>query len=161
MVDLGSGAGYFALKLSRTVGSRGEVIAVDIRRLPLAFLRIRALLQRRWNLRIVRSEPNDPHLPLGSVDAILIANTYHELNNRRMILARAFQALRSGGRLVIVDRGPEEATEGDAAGGHHELPLAMAESDLLEAGFDLVSRAGRFIDRPPDEPWWLVAVRKP
>jgi ubiquinone/menaquinone biosynthesis C-methylase UbiE len=30
VVDLGSGAGYFALKLSPIVGERGEVLAVDI-----------------------------------------------------------------------------------------------------------------------------------
>jgi predicted methyltransferase len=35
VVDLGSGSGYFALKLSDLVGTRGEVIAVDLRRFSL------------------------------------------------------------------------------------------------------------------------------
>jgi ubiquinone/menaquinone biosynthesis C-methylase UbiE len=161
VVDLGCGARYFTLELSRTVGDRGDIIAVNVRTLPLIFLRIRALLQRRWNITIVRGEPNDPQLPLGTVDAILIANTYHELTNRDMILAQTFRSLRSGGRLVIVDRGPEEAVEAGARSGHHEVPLAMAETHLLKHGFEIVSRVGRFIDRPPDEPWWLVVARKP
>src|SRR5262245_23786049 len=45
VIDFGSGAGYFALKLSDVVGDKGKVVAVDIRSLSLLFLRMRALLQ--------------------------------------------------------------------------------------------------------------------
>ena len=38
VADLGSGAGYFALKLSPIVGKKGQVLAVDIRKLSLSFL---------------------------------------------------------------------------------------------------------------------------
>jgi hypothetical protein len=44
VVDLGSDAGYLALKLAPIVGLRGSVLAVDVRRLPLLILRMRALL---------------------------------------------------------------------------------------------------------------------
>src|SRR6185369_3439663 len=43
VADIGSGAGYFSLRLSRAVGPAGKVLAVDIRKLPLAFLWARAL----------------------------------------------------------------------------------------------------------------------
>src|SRR5262245_29276821 len=33
VVDLGSGAGYFSLKLSDAVGASGKVVAVDLRKL--------------------------------------------------------------------------------------------------------------------------------
>jgi len=42
VTDLGCGSGYFSLKLSRNVGPRGRVLAVDIRDLPLFVLRVRA-----------------------------------------------------------------------------------------------------------------------
>lgn len=160
VVDLGSGAGYFALKLARTVGSQGEVIAVDIRRLPLVFLYIRAALQRQWNLQIVKTEETDPQLPKGVVDAVLIANTYHELTDRRLILDRAYQALRPGGRLVILDRGPRDAAAFHADASEHELPMATVEADILAHGFKVVAREDPFIDRPPDEPWWLIVASK-
>ena len=45
----------------------------------LAFLWIRALLGRHWNLHVIRGETEDPHLPAGPVDAVLVVNTFHEL----------------------------------------------------------------------------------
>jgi SAM-dependent methyltransferase len=38
VVDLGSGAGYFSLKIAPRVGPTGRVLAVDLRRESLAFL---------------------------------------------------------------------------------------------------------------------------
>ncbi len=45
VADLGSGSGYFALKLSPIVGARGRVLALDIRQVSLFFLWIRAVLR--------------------------------------------------------------------------------------------------------------------
>jgi predicted methyltransferase len=162
VVDLGSGAGYFALKLSPIVGPGGQVLAVDIRRLPLAFLWVRALTQSRHNLHVVYGDPDDPRLPTGNVDGVLIANTYHELADREAILNRALRALRPGGRLVIVDRGAEEAYESQRQGeAHHELSPAVAEDELRQRGFDILSRQDRFIDWRGTELWWLIIARRP
>lgn len=38
------------------------------------------------NVSIVHGAPDDPHLPAGGPDAMLIVNTYHELQNPRAIL---------------------------------------------------------------------------
>jgi len=78
VVDFGSGAGYFALKLSPVVGKRGSVVAEDIRRESLVFLRMRAFVRSPRNLRTVRGEIDDPRLAAGFADAVLIANTYHD-----------------------------------------------------------------------------------
>jgi ubiquinone/menaquinone biosynthesis C-methylase UbiE len=157
VVDLGCGAGYFALKLSRAVGDQGSVVAEDIRRLPLTFLWIRAVLDGRHNLHVVHGAPDDPRLAVGSADAVLIANTYHELSDRRTILDQVSRALRTGGRLVIVDRG--EGAAGEAQ--HHELSPAVAEDELRRYGFEIVSRQDRFIERSDAEQWWLIVSRKP
>src|SRR5689334_22585344 len=78
-VDLGCGSGYFAMKLFPIVGTRGRVFAVDIRRTSLFFLWTRAFLRAERNINVIHAQPDDPHLPRGAVDAVLIANTYHEL----------------------------------------------------------------------------------
>jgi len=101
------------------VGPQGRVLAEDIRGLPLLFLRLRALLLNQHNVTIVRGEPDDPHLPAEGVDAILVANTCHELTDTGPILDHVFRALRPGGRLVVVDPSP-------ARGGRYRIVAKKA-----------------------------------
>ncbi len=163
VVDLGSGAGYFALKISPRIGSRGQVLAVDIRKLSLSFLWIRTAFRSPHNIRVIASQEDNPHLPSAAVNAVLIANTYHEFRNPRQMLDYVFQSLRPGGRIVIVDRGPRPVnTEPprEVARGH-DIPLSAVEKEVRQTGFDIVDRQDRFIDRPGDDPWWLLVARKP
>src|SRR5262249_9472730 len=90
VVDLGCGSGYFAVKLSRAVNSGGAVFAVDIRRLPLRFLWVRSLIRRQNNIRTELGEPDNPHLPSNTFNAVLIATTYHEFDDPNVILSQAF-----------------------------------------------------------------------
>jgi SAM-dependent methyltransferase len=164
VVDLGCGAGYFALKLSPLVGTHGQVLAEDIRRESLAFLWIRRFLRNARNVRVIRGDPDDPHLPPWPVDAVLIANTYHELDRRSALLGLLFHAMRSGGRLVVVDRGPRQSVEGNhvSAAMRHDLRPGAAADEIQQARFELVSRDDRFIDRPGEEDiWWLLVAKKP
>jgi ubiquinone/menaquinone biosynthesis C-methylase UbiE len=103
VVDLGCGSGYFALKLSSEVHSAGTVYAVDIRRLPLMLLWVRALIRHQSNIKAVLGKTDNPHLPSGAAHAVLIANTYHEFANPVAMLDQVVQSLVPGGRLVIVD----------------------------------------------------------
>jgi predicted methyltransferase len=157
VVDLGSGAGYFALKLSPAVGQRGQVLAVDLRRLSLFFLWTRSRLRGQHNVHVIVGEEDDPRLPTGTVDAVLICNTYHEFSNPELILNRVFRSLRPGGRLVVVDR----AARANEAQHAHEAPLVVVEGELRNQGFEIVSHDDSFIDRPGDDLWWLVIGGKP
>lgn len=162
VVDLGSGVGYFALKLAESVGRRGRVLAVDVRRFPLLFLRMRAVLRGRSNLEIVHGEADDPHLPAGGVDAILVANTFHELEDPGAVLSRSREALRSGGRLVVVDPSPGAGEAGSPRrGAHHHESSVSAEARLRQAGFEIVRRDDKFIDAPSHGCWWLIVARRP
>jgi predicted methyltransferase len=159
VVDLGCGSGYFTLKLSLSVGEGGRVIAEDIRRLPLGFLWFRTVRRRANNVTIVHGAPNDPHLP-ERVNAILIANTYHEFTDSQAILSHVHQALVPAGQLVVVDREPKPADIGPM--GDHGIPAMRVENELRQVGFEIVSRQDHFIDKDPDnETWWLVVARKP
>ena len=158
VVDLGSGAGYFALKIAPRVAPGGRVLAVDLRRESLAFLWMRAMRRGYWHVHVIHGEVGDPELPAGPVDAALIANTYHELTAAPAILNALHATMRPGARLVVVDR----ASRGDVAAGHHEMDAASAEREVTEQGFELVSQDARFIDRPGDEDiWWIAVFRKP
>jgi len=160
VVDLGCGAGYFTLKLAAIVGSRGEVLGVDLRRVSLFFLRIRAPMRNLHNINIIVGTADDPHLPVERVDAVLIANTYHEFTHPHLMLDHVWRSLHRGGRLVIVDRGPRKETEGSVAHGH-ELQPERVEVELRRKGFELLSRDDHFIEQRGDEPWWLMVARRP
>jgi len=161
VVDLGAGSGYFALKLSPAVGKGGRVLAVDLRKLSLFFLWTRALLGGRRNVHVMIGEEDNPRLPTGSVDAVLICNTYHEFSHPEVILKDVYQSLHGGGRLVVVDRTPRP-TETDNS---HEVPRSVVEGNLRETGFEIVSQDDHFIDRPVNgqgnDLWWLLIARKP
>jgi SAM-dependent methyltransferase len=93
---------------------------------------------------------------------VLVANTYHELSRPGPVLDRLFEALRPGGRLVVVDPGPEaHATEAREDGAHHHETPAAAEDRIRRAGFEIASREDRFIEAGGRERWWLVVARKP
>ncbi len=156
VADLGSGSGYFALKLSPVVGKQGRVLAVDLRRLSLFFLWTRALRRGQHNVQVIVSDQDDPRLPTGTVDAVLICNTYHEFSNPPLILNRVFESLRPGGRLVVVDRSARAAE----AQHSHEVPLTAVEIQLQDQGFEIVSQDDAFIDHAGDDLWWLVIARK-
>jgi SAM-dependent methyltransferase len=162
VADLGSGVGYFALKLSDRVGKRGRVLAVDVRRFPLLFLRARALLSGRHNVEVVHGAVDGPRLPAGGIDAVLVANTYHELTHPGAVLDRLLEALRPGGRLVLVDPGPEtlHGEPGELETHRHET-AASAEDRLRAAGFEILSRQDAFIEGEGHGSWWLIVARRP
>jgi ubiquinone/menaquinone biosynthesis C-methylase UbiE len=163
VADLGSGVGYFSVKLSPIVGKNGKVLAIDIRKLPLIFLWMRGLLHHQSNIDLIVGGLDDPRLPAASVDAILIANTYHELQDPQRILGHVVQSLRPGGRLVVVDRGPgtdsEESRENETE--RHYIDSSRVEGEIRQSGLEVVHREDHFIEPPNDHPWWFIVARKP
>ncbi|MDQ2841551.1 MAG: methyltransferase domain-containing protein [Acidobacteriota bacterium] len=162
VVDLGCGSGYFTLKLSPLLGNQGRVLAVDIRREPLIFLWIRSLVLPAHNVSIIHGQTTDATLGTVRLDAALISNTYHELTSAPAILEQLHRSLRRSGRLVVVDRGPELSSESrQVEMQHHEVPLHLAEREIVQAGFQILSGQDRFIYSSTDSPWWLIVAVKP
>ena len=162
VIDLGCGSGYFTLKLSSLVGKQGRVLAVDIRRESLVFLWIRSLALPAHNVSIVHGQANDSNLGTVRLDAALISNTYHELTSPIVILDQLHRSLHRGGRLVVVDRGPEFSNEARQVElRRHEVSLRLAEKQIVQTGFKVLSDQNRFINRSNDSPWWLIVAVKP
>lgn len=161
VVDMGSGAGYFALKLGHAVGRSGRVLAVDVRRLPLLFLWLRAFLGNQRNIAVVHGRAEDSSSSNGTVDAMLVANTYHEFNNPKAALKYALRSLARGGRLVVLDRSPHTVSQQHGESEHHEIQATTVEAELIQSGFGILSRDDRFIDQPDSQLWWLIIARKP
>ena len=61
--DIGAGAGYHTVRLSRVVGPSGTVVAQDVRRNYLTDLASRVRRLKLTNVRIALGDPHDPRLP--------------------------------------------------------------------------------------------------
>jgi predicted methyltransferase len=103
--DLGVGGGWFAIRLARRVGPNGVVYAEDIQQEMLDATSHRAAREGLQNVRTVKGTPDDPRLPRGSVDAVLIVDTYNELElgDPVTLLRNVAAALKPNGRVGIVD----------------------------------------------------------
>ena len=112
-----------------------------------------SVLTPQSNIRVIHGDPDDPHLPKGVVDAVLIANSYHEFTKPLAILDHTLRALRSDGRLVVLDRGPrsEHGEFREIQMQQYQIDVSIAEDEIRQRGFEIISRDNRFIDRPAAE----------
>jgi hypothetical protein len=110
---------------------------------------------------VIRGHVTDPQLPQGPIDAVLIANTYHELAAPNAVLKALFTSMRPGARLVVLDRAVRERTS-FARPTAHGIAMRVANQEIQQAGFEAISKDDRFVDRSQDDDvWWLMVFRKP
>ncbi len=107
-VDLGAGTGYFTLPMARKVERNGTVLAVDIQREMLDIIDERIAEEGLRNVRTVLASERDPMLPPNVADLVLLVDAYHEFSYPREVMTGVFQALRSGGKLILIEYRAED-----------------------------------------------------
>jgi arsenite methyltransferase len=133
IADLGSGSGYFTLRLANAVGPTGKVYAVDVDSAINEALKERAQRERADTVVVVSAKPNDPQLP-EPVDLIFTSNTYHHIDNRIAYFAALIKHLRPSGRLAVIDYDRTAWLEG--LWGHY-TPREFIKRELEQAGYEL------------------------
>jgi ubiquinone/menaquinone biosynthesis C-methylase UbiE len=103
VADLGAGTGYFEPWLSRAVGSTGTVLALDVEPDMVRYLNERAVREQLANVRPAQVSTDDPKLPSGSVDRVLIVDTWHHIADREGYAAKLRTGLKAFGKVFIVD----------------------------------------------------------
>src|SRR6266536_583092 len=101
IAEVGSGPGYFTPRLARAVGPAGHVYAIDPEAAVLDVLRQR--LKGVRNVTPVLSREDDPMLPQGQCDVVLIINAYHHMHGGVAFLRRLTSRLPRGARVINVD----------------------------------------------------------
>ncbi|MBA3321009.1 MAG: class I SAM-dependent methyltransferase, partial [Pyrinomonadaceae bacterium] len=94
VADIGAGSGWFTVRAARRVGERGAVFAVEINDEYVKHIAERAAKEQLPNIRTVLGKEDDPLLPAGQLDAILLLKTYHEIAEPIRLLRNARQSLR-------------------------------------------------------------------
>lgn len=136
--DVGAGNGYHTVRLARAVGPRGRVVASDLQPEMLAMLRERVATEGLGNVVAVTATDEDPGLPEGGCDLVLLVDVYHELAAPQAVLAALRRSLAPGGRVALVEfRGedPEIPIKPE-----HKMTKAQVRRELEPRGFRLVQQ---------------------
>jgi ubiquinone/menaquinone biosynthesis C-methylase UbiE len=103
VADIGAGSGWFTIRLARRVGPRGLVYAEDVQNEMINAISRRVSREGLSNVRYVLGVGNDPKLPPNAMDAILVVDAYHEVEDRVAMLSSLGRALKPEGRLGVID----------------------------------------------------------
>lgn len=132
VADIGSGTGYFTLRLARTVGAGGVVYALDVDGDMLTELEARAESRNLKNIQTVLVRGKGPGLPAVPLDLIFVCNTYHHLDDRIEYFADLRNHLKPDGRIAIVEFRPEGWLH--KTFGHATAQTTIAE-EMSKAGY--------------------------
>ena len=103
----------------------------------LRMLRQRAERAGVANVRPVLVTQEDPGLPPGAVDLILMVDVYHELPKPSVTLAQIADALVSGGRLALVEYRAEDPKV--TIKPEHKMTLEQIRKELGANGWTFLS----------------------
>ena len=135
VADIGAGTGYFNQHLSRAVAPKGIVFAVDTEPEMVEHMGVRAVSEKTANVVPVLALPENPFLPSGRVDRILIVDTYHHIDNRLVYFRRLKSTLAPGGRVAVIDYHKRPLPVGPPP--EHKLERAFVVEEMKEAGWVL------------------------
>lgn len=137
VVDLGSGSGYFSVRLA----ARGaNVLAVDVND---EFIQIIEEKKQEFEipdekLQTVKITEKSLDLEHGSVDIVFMVNTYHHISDRVRYFREANEVLKKDGRMVIVDFYKKSIPVGPPK--NHKISKEVVLSELEEAGYTSVQQ---------------------
>ncbi len=163
VADIGCHEGYFTIKLSSVVKS-GKVYAVDISSSKVEKLKQHLEKRKISNVDVILGKEDNPGLPANTLDAVIIVDTYHEMDHHDAVLQHILTALKPGGRLLICEpisddrKGLPRADQEKK----HELGMNFALSDLKKAGYKITFQQDGFVGRVKEkgDKMWLIVCEK-
>jgi ubiquinone/menaquinone biosynthesis C-methylase UbiE len=132
IADIGAGSGYHSSLLSKMVGS-GKVYAVDVEPEMIAFLKDRIQAEKTKNVVPVLSTEQTVGLPANSIDLMLLVDVYHEFSYPYEMGVSMLEALKPGGKLVLVEFRTEDAMVPIKT--IHKMSEKQAVREFKAAGF--------------------------
>jgi SAM-dependent methyltransferase len=83
------------------------------------------------------ARPDDPKLPVGSVDLIFLCNVFHHLKDRAKYFANVRSALKPGGRITIIDFYHDERSGDVGFPREHLVARETVLEEMTNAGYTL------------------------
>jgi ubiquinone/menaquinone biosynthesis C-methylase UbiE len=105
VADVGAGKGYFTFRLAERVGPEGKVYANDIDEANLKKIQARIQEQGTKNILTILGQQDDPGLPEGKIDIILMVHVIHIIIHDQdplSFLENLRPSLKPDGLLIMV-----------------------------------------------------------
>lgn len=106
VADFGAGSGHYARAAAASVGHSGRVYAIDVQEDVLKHLKLNSHEHHRGIIETVWGDiekPGGTHLRDATLDAVMLANTLFQVEQRDGLLAEVKRVLKPGGKLMVVD----------------------------------------------------------
>jgi ubiquinone/menaquinone biosynthesis C-methylase UbiE len=149
IADIGAGSGNITVRLARQVGPMGKVYANDIQQGMLDILAKNVARARLANVIPVLGAIDDPRLPAESIDLAIMVDVYHEFSEPQKMLQRLREAIKPGGRLVLLEYRAEDPDVPILR--DHKMTKAQVKLEVENEGF----KQSRVYD---DLPWQHLIV---
>jgi len=131
VAEIGAGRGRYVVQLAVRVGETGKIYAEDIDAEALRHLENRCEQWGLENVEIIFGEVTDPKLPEGELDLIFVVSSYHHFDDPVSLLRTAKSALKTEGKLAIVEWVPRNKYDDEGT-----TPEEM-EVEMNDAGYKL------------------------
>ena len=102
IADIGAGSGYFTFRLAKLV-PQGKVYAVDISPQMLGIIKAKKGKLKAENVTPVLGTTTELNIEDSSVDCVLMVDAYHEFSHPKEMGDAVYRALKSGGKLVLIE----------------------------------------------------------
>ena len=103
IADIGAGTGLYSIAFAQQTGEKGLVYAVDISRNFVRNIELRGENQGLKNIKGIINNQKEIGLAQNSIDLAFICDTYHHFEYPLTTLQSVYQALSTGGKLIIID----------------------------------------------------------
>ncbi len=127
VADVGAGTGLFSRLFARKVAPEGKVYAVDITESFVEHVDKTCEEQDIKNVACVVCTPKSAQLSAESVELVFLCDTYHHFEYPFAMLDSIRAALRSDGRLIVIDR--KDASD------HVRADQETVKKEVVAAGF--------------------------
>lgn len=138
VADIGAGTGLFTRLFAERVGESGKVYAVDIAKEFVDHVQTSCKKAGYDNVEGIVGTAQSTKLPPNSIDLAFICDTYHHFEFPYRTMRSIRQALRPGGRVVLIDFHREEGKSSEWILGHVRAGREVFQREVELAGFKLV-----------------------